>query len=417
MLTLKKEKAKSKSLMNILACLSVFAYIVSAVAFEMTAETAYISTFAIYLVFAVGMLFVLQRESKVIVNEYSLLILFFTMFVYLRNVAENASSSMGMQISYWTLTCSILCMLVFWMSSKYSDILRFALLAYIIGSLILSVRIVNTYGGIQDIMDFVSLEGENRLGGLLGNENAIGLFLANGILCSLIFFMRNKSRLVKILTVVAMILLLVMLLFTGSRKSLAFVILGVLLILYFNYRKEKFDKKLRVLLIVAVVGILLYYAVTTLEMFSTINDRLGLLFEGVFGEGSSYETDQTREMMIAEGLAAFYEKPLFGNGTGYSDILFSTYSHNNFVELLMNYGIIGFAAYYTIYICLLFRLWHLVKSRNLYAIYFFVYTWVQLILGVGWVNYYERSVQIVTALAFGFIFATKNKKQELNYEI
>lgn len=411
MLTLKREKAKSKSLMQTLACLSVFAYIISAVAFEMTAETAYISTFAIYLVFAVGMLFVLQRESKVIVNEYSLLILFFTMFVYLRNVAENASSSVGMQISYWTLTCSILCMLVFWMSSKYSDILRFALLAYIIGSLILSVRIVNTYGGIQDIMDFVSLEGENRIGGLLGNENAIGLFLANGILCSLIFFIRNKSRLVKILTVVAMILLLVMLLFTGSRKSLAFVILGMLLILYFNYRKEKFSKKLRVILIVVVAGILLYYAVTTLEMFSTINDRLGLLFEGVFGEGSSYETDKTREKMISEGLAAFYEKPFFGNGTGYSYSLFGTYSHNNFVELLMNYGIVGFVAYYSIYLCLLVRLWPLVKNKDLYAIYFFVYICVQLILGVGWVNYYSRAVQIVTALAFGYIFAIKKQQK------
>lgn len=411
MLSLKKEKAKSKSLMQTLACLSVFAYIISAIAFEMTAETAYISTLAIYCVFAVGMLFVLQRGSKVIVNEYSILILFFCMFVYLRNVAENASSSMGMQISYWTLTCSILCMLVFWMSSKYSDILSFALVAYIIGAMILSVRIVNTYGGVEDIMDFVSSGGENRLGSLLGNENAIGLFLANGILCSLIFFIRNKSRLVKILTVVAMILLLVMLLFTGSRKSLAFVILGVLFILYFNYRKEKFAKKLWVLLIVVVAGILLHYAITTLEMFSTINERLGLLFEGAFGDGSSYETDQRREFMIEEGMAAFYENPLFGNGTGYSYTLFGTYSHNNFVELLMNYGIVGFVAYYSIYLCLLVRLWSLVKSRDLYAIYFFVYIWVQLILGIGWVNYYERSVQLVTALAFGYILAIKKQKE------
>ncbi len=415
MLTLKKEKAKSgRSIIHTLACLSVFVYIVSAVAFEMTPETAYISTLAIYLVFAVGMIFLLQRNNGIIVNEYLPLALFFCMFVYLRNVAENASRSMGMQIAYWTLTCSILCLLVCWMTAKYTDILTFAMFAYILGAVILSVRIVIAYGGISEIIEDASSLGENRIGGLLGNENAIGLFLANGILSSLLFLIKDNRKLVRILMLFSMLLLTTMLLLTGSRKSLAFVLLGILFILYFNYRKANIGKKLFILLIVVAGCILLYNVITTQEMFSTINERLKLLFEGVFGEGSSYETDQMRKIMISEGLEAFYENPIFGNGTGYSYSLFGTYSHNNFVELLMNYGIVGFVAYYAIYLCLLFKLWPLVKSRNLYAIYFFVYTSVQLLLGIGWVNYYERSVQIVTALAFGYIFTVKKQQKNRN---
>ena len=257
MLPLKKQKS-GRSLTHLLACLSVFVYIISAIAFEMTAETARISTFAIYCVFAVGMLFVLQKKNKIIVNEYLLLLALFCIFVYLRNVSENSPSSTGMQIAYWTLTCSILCIFVCWMSSKYPDILAFALAAYILGALILSVRIINVYGNISEIIKYASMGGENRIGSLLGNENAIGLFLANGVLCGLVFFIKNNSKFVKMLTIIVMLLLTTMLLLTGSRKSLAFVLLGVLLILYFNYRKANFGKKTLVLLVVIACCALVY---------------------------------------------------------------------------------------------------------------------------------------------------------------
>ena len=145
-------------------------------------------------------------------------------------------------------------------------------------------------------------------------------------------------------------------------------------------------------------------------MFSTINERLELLFEGFGGGGSSYQTDQTRKMMISQGMEAFYQKPILGHGTGYSYTLFGTYSHNNFVELLMNYGMVGFILYYAVYLFIIVKLWRQVKQGDLYAVYFFVYIGVQLLLGVGWVNYYSRPTQLVTALAFGYIVFQKKQK-------
>lgn len=398
-----------KGFMQIIACCSVFVYIVSAIAFEMTAETARISTLAIYALFAVGVFYVLQ-SVKIIANEYAIFTIFFCLYVYMRCFPIPSSESVGFRIAYLVLTCTVASLFVFWMSSKYSDMISYAMVAYIIGSLILSLRIVFAYGGVDAMIEFASSDGEYRIGKLIGNENAIGLFLANGVLCSVVFFLKKKGVVLKILTATSMLLLLTMLLLTGSRKSLAFVLLGVLFIVYLNYRKARLGKKFFVFLFVVLAILVLYNAITTLPMFSTIYERLTFLIEG-FGEDQAvYDTDETRKMMIEEGLNAFYNKPFFGNGTGYSYELFGTYSHNNFVELLMNYGMFGFALYYIPILVLAVKLLKRMADKDIYISYLFTYVCIQMVLGVGWVNYYERSVQILIALAFGYLLSTSGKQ-------
>lgn len=160
-----------------------------------------------------------------------------------------------------------------------------------------------------------------------------------------------------------------------------------------------------------VVMAAIYVAITTLPMFATINDRFELLFDGFFADNVSYKTDEMRKLMISRGLEAFVEKPLFGHGTGYSYVLFGTYSHNNLVELLMNYGLVGFCLYYGLYLVLIVKLLKQAMKNDIYAVFFFVYVCVQVALGVGWVNYYERPVQIMTALAAGYLVSLEINKR------
>lgn len=424
MQALKKEKAnRIKGLSYWLACISVFLYIVSAIAFEITKETAFISSFAIYFVFVIGLFYVIQN-NKLIINEYVFLLLFLCMYIYFSTIGKITSNTLGLTVAYYELTCAIVCIFVFWLSSKYSNVIPLAMIAYVLGAIILSVRVLAEYGGIRELIEFASEGEDNRVGGLLGNENAIGLFLANGILCCLIFSFKSKRLLVKIALLFAVFSLGVLVLLTGSRKSLAFVLIGIVLIVFANYRKAKIGKKFFAFLVMMALLAVVYSVIGSLPMFATINERLNLLFEGFFGGKSNYSSDEFRKMMIEEGLVAFYEKPIFGHGAGYSYVLFGTYSHNNFVELLMNYGLVGFVLYYGMYAVLVIKLLAQVNKRNanskgsdIYAIYFLIYIGVQLILGIGWVNYYDRPVQIVTALAFGYLFAkSKEAKGKTQYE-
>ena len=401
----------SKGVNYFLIHLSVFLYIASAVAFEMTENTSFISSIAIYWVFAVGVIFIMQNK-KLIINEYVLFVLFFVLYVFLLTISQGSPASTGLTVAYKTLTCTVLC--VFWFSCSYEDLTKMSMIAYIVGAVILSFRIVAEYGGIREIIEFASMEGEHRIGGLLGNENGIGLFLANGILCSLFFLVKSTKKCVKIISVCVVLGLSCMLLFTGSRNSLVFVVIGCLFIVYFNYRKSRLRKRFSVLLIAVTSVVLLYWAITTLPMFSTINERLSLLFDGFFRGNTSYETDQTRKMMISEGLNAFYQKPLFGNGTAHSYRLFGTYSHNNFVELLMNYGIIGFSLFYLSYAIIIVKLFRLALREDIYAVYFLSYILFQTVLGIGWIYYYERTSQLITALAFGYLVAKERERRISN---
>ena len=406
------KRIKLADVVRFLACFSVFTYIVSAIAFELTPETAIISTLAIYLVFAVGLLYVIQNRFLVL-NAYVGLLVAFCMFVYIRTLAPNAYSSIGDRTAYLELTCVIACLLVFWMSTCYKNMLSLAVIAYPVGAFILAGRIVSEYGGFAALFDLAKTNGEEvRVGSLLGNANSIGLFLANGVLCSLVLFIQSKKTPIKLLTAAAMLAFGGMILLTASRKSLVFALLGVLMILYFYYKKDRFSKKAFVLVAVCAVLALVYLAITTLPMFSTVNERFEMLFKVFFEGDTSYDTDQTRKNMIAVGIEAFFEKPLFGHGTGYSYTLFGTYSHNNFVEILMCYGLVGFVLYYTPYVILIFKLFQRAKQRDIYATYFLAYTLVQILLGVGIVNYYSRSAQLITALAFGYLSAIKCKNVE-----
>lgn len=414
---LKLEKAKKgKSLTYVLSCTAVFIYIISAIAFELTAETARISSVAIYAMFAVGVFFLFQR-NKVILSEYSLSLVCFCLYVYLMCTAQNASSTMGMQIAYKVLTCVVASLLVFLMASKYPKVITYAMIAYIIGALILTVRLVSAYGGISGLIDFASKEGEQRVGGLMGNENAIGLFLATGLLCSLMFFIKNTKKALKVLLVVVMIALGIILLLTGSRKATIMAILGIILIAYFSSQKASAGKKIAIFAVIIALLIIVYQLITNLPIFSTIGERFEKLFGSFFGSENktSYTTDMTRKEYISAGFDAFFEKPIFGQGTGYSYTLFGTYSHNNFVELLMNYGVVGFCLYYIPYVFLIIKMFELSRKNNdILAMFFLAYTILMLVLGIGWVNYYERSVQIMIALAFGYLVIKKREETEKN---
>jgi len=396
----------------------VFFYVVSAIAFESTPETARISTLAIYAVFLIGAADAFLHH-RIIINIYIVALILLCVDVYIMTISPLISPSTGAQITYYLLTCSVLCILVLWLSAYYMETIHAILAANIVGSLILVYRIIAAYGGIAQVIVLASSKGESRIGKLIANENAIGLFLMSGILsCFLFLFAKKRALLLKLILLLSIGIMAAMVLLSGSRKSLLFLVLGAVVFIIMHYQKYSFAKKLAVYLAVILAIIALISVLRTVPVFSTIYMRFELLIKGFLGE-ARYATDVTRKYMIATGLEEFWESPLFGRGTGRSYELFGTYSHNNFVELLMNYGIVGFCLYYIPYIPLLVRLFKLACRQDIYATFFFVYISMQLALGVGVVSYYSRHSQLITAAAWGYtIYIARGKDNQVRaYEI
>ncbi len=409
-------KQDNKTKINIIGILAIVLYIVSAIAFECTPETARIATLGIYFVFAVGVIYILLI-NKVIVNIYDASLLLMVLCVIIMNLPMGLSEN-SLDTMYWVLTCSALCFIVKFMVCKNNGVVKWILFASIIGSIILVVRIINAYGGIGQMLNYATSGGEKRVGEL-ANENTIGIFMANAVLCCFSFIFYSKGLFKKIALSILMVVFITMLLLTGSKKAIIFIVVGSLIYLFCFTRKQNVSKKIFIVMLILILVLAIIYAVSNLAAFGTIKSRLEQLVEFLTGEGEASQTDQNRINMISGGMSAFLESPIFGNGTGYSYVLFGTYSHNNFVEILMNYGIVGFSIYYLHYLFLIPKLWKMAKNKDIYAIYFLTYIILQILLSIGWVNYYDRMAQLVTAAAWGYVSinSTKGEQNETNQHI
>ena len=409
MATIYNENQRIMKQMNDRASKKIYAsvltlYIVAAIAFECTANTARISTIGIYLVFAVG-IFSFFKNQSICYNSYIIFSVIFLLYIFIMSFVNR--NSMSDTLVYFCLTCIILCVVGYniYISIGKEKATMICLLAFVIGSIILAIRIIIAYGGIAAMLEFSS-QGvhERRIGGALINENTLGLYMANAFFCCVVMSIKIKTKkpVFSFGFILLSICFVVMLLLTASKKAILFLIVGIVLLVISSLHNQNWQKKILILFSAIIGLILLYIIINQIPFFRTIILRINTLFHALSGEGETSESDKNRMSMMAQGLSAFLDSPVFGNGTAYSYSLFNTYSHNNFIELLMNYGVIGFSLYYIPCIFLIKRLIILSRKRDLFALYYLMFVALQVFLGIGWVNYYERIIQLFTILAAGY---------------
>lgn len=228
----------------------------------------------------------------------------------------------------------------------------------VILGLILTLRIFT-------LIDFSTLLlGADYISGILqrgiGNRNIIAMLIALSFnVSSYQFFYQNKKY-----NVVIMSILLLVTLLTGSRKGLIFILIPFcinMVNIYFSSNRISIKFKYLLLALVGIMG--MYYLLFRVEfIYLNLGIRLESAFKGIVLKQSVEEGSLgVRASMINIGLDAFGERPLFGYGLENFRYIYGsiaggegTYSHNNFIEILVNNGLIGFLAYYSFYISIIF---------------------------------------------------------------
>lgn len=398
---------------NVILIFTVMFYIVSAIAFECTPETARISSLAIYVLFMVGGYYVIKK-GVVRFNVYIVCALVFCFYIFImhipmQNTTNEALAIQSSQILYKNFTCVVLCVIMYMVIYHNPSMIKWVLWACVIGTLILIFRIVRTYDGVSSMLEFASGDGENRVGSEMINANSLGIYANNAIICAITIILTTEKKILKIFMTLVIVLFAGMALLAASKKAVAALIIGIILYIILLSHKENFIKKLGMLILSCLIIGGLIWLICNMEIFSTIKLRLLEMFQTFSGEAVS-RTDETRIIMMKEGIVEFWKNPLWGNGTAHSYRIFGTYSHNNFVELLMNYGIVGFMLYYIPYVFLVFKMCKEIGNRDKVTAYFFVYVFVQLFLSIGLVNYYERVMQLIISVAWGYLEGVKIRR-------
>lgn len=259
--------------------------------------------------------------------------------------------------------------------------------------------------------------GETQLGGTLmdgWNGNGIGFMMANGVLIGYYLFEKCKNKPLKIFYLVAILGLTVLTLYTGSRT--AFIMLVAELVLYFWMRHpEKIAKNIAITVLVIVIGL---YLVMNVESFYNV---LGVRLEGLFalfsGEGDVDSSANIRNIFMENGKEWFSEQPLLGHGINNYKVLNReatgryTYAHNNFIEIAVDFGIVGLVLYYAAYAYLIFRLFQLLKTDSLNVLLLSALI-ASLLSQYGTVSYYDFYQNFLLLLGFLVVSRSKNEITE-----
>ena len=254
-----------------------------------------------------------------------------------------------------------------------------------------------------------NLEDETgRLGEeLFGNANTLATMLMMSAVCCVWLVVTQRQTKRKVLYIIMLIAIYIGLFLSGGRK---YIVVPVVF-LYFLLLKRT-DKKgrhfiIRNTIIVAVIFVILYKLIMEVP---EIYERIGYRFEGFFGLfNDEYEVDSStgkRVEMIQAAWKQWKSKPLFGYGFDsfkYYNAREVTghfyYSHNNYVELLYNQGLVGLVGYYSFYAALFVKA--MKEKRNTLVAGFAIATVISLLFFDYWgIAYSVTPIQIMLFLAY-----------------
>lgn len=191
--------------------------------------------------------------------------------------------------------------------------------------------------------------GTGRAEGLVGNANALAIQLSlTGFLLLLLLPRERWPKLA------AFALIVVATLTTGTRK-LIFVWFSYIILLLRElsplFRRQSVGSAIAMLLAPLAIWASVTYSSLLLSPLEelTVIERIEGTFEG-------RETSK-RSNLMEDALRVWWEKPVFGHGVDQYRYVGNntTYSHNNYTELLADFGVVGLVLYYVIFVLLLVR--------------------------------------------------------------
>src|SRR5690606_28195676 len=118
--------------------------------------------------------------------------------------------------------------------------------------------------------------------------------------------------------------------------------------------------------------------------------------------------------LIIEGFEIFSKQPLFGHGLENYRFLNSheTYAHNNYIELLVSVGVLGFLSYYLV---LAYKMIFIFKRRKLYDMHLFgSLLLIVLILDIAQVSYKNQITQTILVIVFSYCAIFKQNVLDSN---
>lgn len=187
-----------------------------------------------------------------------------------------------------------------------------------------------------------------------GSANTLGFYAAMAFILSLILFRKFKGKNQRYIYGIACFLCAMIALLSASRKAIIYAV--VPLVVYWIFSSKNPIKSFRNTIIALATVVIGYYALMHIPfIYNLLGQRVQSMVAGFLG-GATDASTSTRLRLIEAGMLWFRQEPWFGYGlANYSAMNWAIrgsiyYAHNNYVELLVDCGIMGTIIYYWLYI-------------------------------------------------------------------
>lgn len=263
--------------------------------------------------------------------------------------------------------------------------------AIAISGIALSIYAIIKEGGLGAFYHNATVENV-RIGGEITNVNSIGMFGAISTVVLVYYGLYAKKRLFLPLTVIPFMAAAA----SGSKKAILILGAGIFLMAVLAQQNKKGVMKFLKITVGICFVIVLLRMIMSLEIMSTINDRMEQMIKELISDSNATSTSTLlRKKFIEVGWKQFLETPYLGVGLGNSVVIngratgFWGYSHNDYIEQIVNGGVGGFLLYYGNIFNLAVQHIKLMKIKkdNQVTISFIVLC-LYLLMSAGCVNYY-----------------------------
>lgn len=380
-----------------------FCYILSTYISQPPIMSSKYNSFLLYFLIAFTIFKAISELKKFNIKSYTYWYVSF--FVFSMTTFFYASDpGVVLEASYGLFVIMILTF-VFTYYLNVSEDIRKIIVFFALAGLILAV--------LMFIMGLVNYE--DRLGQVFfGNANSFATIITISELSLIWLFVYTDRKKIKVIYIMGSILLFYLLLLSGGRKFIIVCLIFAYTIVFLKFYKTQKKKLFLNTVIYIVVLATIYYLIFNYKLFYNI---IGIRFEGLFnfytGRGVIDASTIVRENMIDFGISAFKQQPIFGYGLDNFKVLYFLnggyyhYAHNNYIELLVDFGLIGFTLYYGFFIYLIFNLLKIKSDSSGMRDFFLGLLFVLLINDYGTVSYNLIQIQILLALADSYIYTMK----------
>lgn len=270
--------------------------------------------------------------------------------------------------------------------------------------LVLEVRVIFAGG----FLAFLSSRSVDTI-----SANSVGMFSAFAVFMAYAFY-REKRNLTWLL--LALVNGCIALLSASRKAMMALALVALLIVVFDSESRDLFGKTAKIAAALFTLCFAVVLVMNVPFLYELIGVRIEGMLNGFFGVSTNVDSStKTRMNLVAYGIEWFMNKPVLGYGgdnfralmTAYQPGQTAYYAHNNYIELLVSYGLVGTVVYYFLFVQMAVKGFLNRKRMSFISITILCLLVGLIVMDYGMVEYYSRDAQLFLVLAWSVLVGCK----------